>query len=178
MIIFEGKASSPVYLYIENENAQILSADELWGKTVWETDAMLHNMHQDPLLRIAAVGRPAEQGCLYAGIINDLHRAAGRSGVGTVMAAKNLKAVAVRGTLGLGNVKEPVAFMQAVNDGKKVLADNAVTGEGLPTYGTQVLMNIINEVGAMPTRNMREVQFEGAEKISGEAMHEPRAADG
>jgi aldehyde:ferredoxin oxidoreductase len=178
MIIFEGKASSPVYLYIENGNAQLLAADELWGKTVWETDAMLHNMHQDPLLRIAAVGRPAEQGCLYAGIINDLHRAAGRSGVGTVMASKNLKAVAVRGTLGLGNIKQPAVFMQAVNEGKKVLADNAVTGEGLPTYGTQVLMNIINEVGAMPTRNMREVQFEGAEKISGEAMHEPREADG
>jgi len=111
-------------------------------------------------------------------VVNDLHRAAGRSGVGTVMASKNLKAVAVRGTLGVGNIADPKAFMDAVNDGKQVLAENAVTGQGLPTYGTQVLMNVINGMGALPTRNMREVQFEGAEKVSGEAMHEPRASDG
>ena len=53
-----------------------------------------------------------------------------------------------------------------------------MTGQGLPTYGTQVLMNVINEMGAMPTRNHRDVQFEGAKDISGEAMHEPRKTDG
>ena len=68
--------------------------------------------------------------------------------------------------------------MKAVTAGKKVLAENAVTGQGLPTYGTQVLMNVINEVGALPTRNMRETQFEGAAEVSGEAMHEPRKSDG
>ena len=72
----------------------------------------------------------------------------------------------------------PAAFMQAVTAGKQVLAENAVTGQGLPALGTQVLMNVINEVGAMPTRNMREVQFEGASNISGEAMLEPREGDG
>lgn len=178
MIIFEGKSPKPVYLYVENDKAELISADDIWGKSVWEADEMLHNKHQDPLLRIAIVGRSAEQGCLYAAIVNDLHRAAGRSGVGTVMASKNLKAVAVRGTKGVGNIEQPKEFMQAVNDGKKVLAENAVTGEGLPALGTQVLMNVINEVGAMPTRNMREVQFEGASKISGEAMLEPRESDG
>ncbi|MGI9229323.1 MAG: aldehyde ferredoxin oxidoreductase family protein, partial [Gammaproteobacteria bacterium] len=150
----------------------------LWGKSVWEADKALHQKHQDPQMRIALVGRSAEQGCLYAAVVNDLHRAAGRSGVGTVMASKNLKAVAVRGTKGVGNVRDPAAFMKAVNDAKKVLAESEVTGEGLPKFGTQVLMNIINEVGAMPTRNMREVQFEGANKISAEAMHEPRKGDG
>jgi aldehyde:ferredoxin oxidoreductase len=178
MIIFEGRSSEPVYLYLENDKAELLPAGDLWGKSVWDTDAELHRMHQDPLLRIATIGRSAEQGCLYAGVINDLHRAAGRSGVGTVMASKNLKAVAVRGTLGVGNIRDPAAFMAATEAGKKVLAENAVTGDGLPRYGTQVLMNVINEIGAMPTRNMREVQFEGAEKISGEAMNEPRASDG
>ncbi|MEN8260701.1 MAG: aldehyde ferredoxin oxidoreductase N-terminal domain-containing protein, partial [Pseudomonadota bacterium] len=178
MIIFEGRAKTPVYLYVEDDRAQLLPADDLWGKSVWETDELLHNKHQDPLLRIAAIGRAAEQGCLFAGVINDLHRAAGRSGVGTVMASKNLKAVAVRGTLGVGNIKDPAAFIAATEAGKKLLAEGAVTGEGLPQYGTQVLMNVINEVGAMPTRNMREVQFEGAAKISGEAMHEPRKTDG
>jgi aldehyde:ferredoxin oxidoreductase len=178
MVIFEGKSPEPVYLYVENDQAELRSAADLWGKTVWEADEMLHKAHQDPLLRIACVGRSAEAGCLYAAVVNDLHRAAGRSGVGTVMASKNLKAVAVRGTLGVGNIADPKGFMDAVNAGKQVLAENAVTGQGLPTYGTQVLMNVINGMGAMPTRNMREVQFEGAEKISGEAMHEPRASDG
>jgi aldehyde:ferredoxin oxidoreductase len=178
MIIFEGRSPEPVYLFVEDDNAELRSAADLWGKSVWETDEMLHRKHQDPLLRIACIGRSAEAGCLYAAVVNDLHRAAGRSGVGTVMASKNLKAVAVRGTKGVGNIADPARFMQAVNDGKAVLAENAVTGQGLPTYGTQVLMNVINGMGAMPTRNMREVQFEGAEKISGEAMHEPRASDG
>lgn len=178
MFIFQGRAPNPVYLYVENEKAELRPADDIWGKSVWETDELLHRKHQDPLIRIACVGRAAEQGCLYAGVINDMHRAAGRSGVGTVMASKNLKAVVVRGTRGVGRLKDPIRFLQATEEGKKVLADSAVTGQGLPQYGTQVLMNVINEVGAMPTRNMREVQFEGAHRISGEAMHEPRPTDG
>lgn len=178
MIIFEGRAPKPVYLYLENDRAELCSADDLWGKSVWATDEILHTKYQDPLLRIACVGRAAETGCLYAGVVNDLHRAAGRSGVGTVMASKNLKAVAIRGTKGVGNVRDIKAFIKATTAGKQVLKDNAVTGQGLPAMGTQVLMNVINEVGAMPTRNMREVQFEGASKISAEAMHEPRESDG
>ena len=178
MIIFEGKSPSPVYLHVENEKAELLPADGLWGKSVWETDEILHKAHQDPQMRIAAVGRAAESGCLYAAVVNDLHRAAGRSGVGTVMASKNLKAVAVRGTRGVGNIKDPARFMESVKEQKQILAENAVTGQGLPTYGTQVLMNVINELGALPTRNMKEVQFEGAHNISGEAMLEPRASDG
>ncbi|MGB5708386.1 MAG: aldehyde ferredoxin oxidoreductase C-terminal domain-containing protein, partial [Arenicellales bacterium] len=115
---------------------------------------------------------------LYSAIINDLHRAAGRSGVGTVMASKNLKAVAVRGTRGVGNIKDPARFMKSVAEEKQVLAENAVTGQGLPALGTQVLMNVINEIGALPTNNMQLSQFEGAHNISGEAMLEPRKSDG
>jgi len=84
----------------------------------------------------------------------------------------------VRGTKGVGGIKDPMAFMKATTAAKKVLADNAVTGQGLPKFGTQVLMNVINEVGAMPTRNHRDVQFDGAKDISAEAMHEPRKSDG
>jgi len=178
MVIFEGKAPTPVYLYLENDKAELLPADDLWGKSVWETDERLRTRHQDPLIRIACIGRAAEQGNLYAGIVNDLHRAAGRSGVGTVMASKNLKALVCRGTRGVGKIRDPLRFLAATEQAKQVLAEHAVTGQGLPRYGTQVLMNVINEVGAMPTRNMREVQFEDANKISGEAMHEPRATDG
>jgi len=90
------------------------------------------------------------------------------------MGSKNLKAVAIRGTKGV-TVENPAAFFDATNAGKKVLAENPVTGQGLPTYGTQVLMNVINEMGSLPTRNFKDVQFEGAADISGEKMHEVRA---
>ncbi|MBA2352357.1 MAG: aldehyde ferredoxin oxidoreductase family protein [Burkholderiales bacterium] len=178
MIIVEGKAAKPVYLHIENEKVELLPADALWGKTVWETEPWIKKKHQDPLTRVTSIGRAGENQVLYAAIVNDLHRAAGRSGVGAVMGAKNLKAIAVRGTKGVTNIANPKEFMKATFAGKKILADNAVTGQGLPKYGTQVLMNVINEIGASPTRNHRDVQFEGASKISGEAMHEIRATDG
>jgi len=176
MVIFEGKSAEPVYLHINDDQAELISADGIWGKSVWETDEILHAKHQDPNLKISAIGQAGEEGVLFACIVNDLHRAAGRSGVGTVMGSKNLKAVAVRGTQGV-SVKDPVRFMQAVAEKKAILAENAVTGQGLPTYGTQVLMNVINEVGALPTRNASGVQFEGATNISGEAMHEPRGSE-
>jgi aldehyde:ferredoxin oxidoreductase len=178
MVIFEGKSPKPVYLFIEDDNAQLLDADYIWGKTVWETEPAIKTKHQDPLIRVSSIGRSGENGVLYSAIVNDLHRAAGRSGVGAVMGSKNLKAIAVRGTKGVGNLKNPKAFMAAAKEAKKVLAGNAVTGQGLPAYGTQVLMNVINEVGALPTRNHRDVQFDGAKDISAEAMAAPRATDG
>ncbi|MBT4107403.1 MAG: aldehyde ferredoxin oxidoreductase, partial [Proteobacteria bacterium] len=64
------------------------------------------------------------------------------------------------------------------NAAKEILAENAVTGEGLPTHGTQGLMNVINEVGALPTRNGQDVQFDGAHDIGAEAMAEVRESDG
>jgi aldehyde:ferredoxin oxidoreductase len=179
MIIFEGRSPRPVYLLIENGEAQLQDATSLWGATTWETEEKLKRAHQDPQLRVASIGRAGENGVLFAGIVNDLHRAAGRSGVGAVMGSKNLKAVAVRGTLTDAYAPaEPEAFFKAVADAKAVLAANGVTGQGLPAYGTQVLMNIINEVGALPTRNHQDIQFEGAHAISGEAMHLARPTDG
>jgi aldehyde:ferredoxin oxidoreductase len=177
MVILEGKSKKPVYLFISDDEATLLPAGDLWGKTVWETEPAIKAQLQDPQIKISSIGRAGENGVLYAAVMNDLHRAAGRSGVGAVMGSKNLKAIAVRGTKG-DKPNDPKAFMKAVNAGNKVLAENPVTGEGLPTFGTQVLMNVINEIGAMPTRNWREVQFEGAAQISGEAMREPRKSDG
>ena len=178
MVIVEGKSATPVMLNIVNEKAELLPADHLWGKTVWEADKMIHDMTGDAQTRIAAIGRPGENGCLYSAIVNDLHRAAGRSGVGTVMGSKNLKAMAIRGTRGVANIKDPARFMASTMEQKQVLAENAVTGQGLPALGTQVLMNVINEMGALPTNNMQGTQFEGAHNISGEAMLEPRKSDG
>jgi aldehyde:ferredoxin oxidoreductase len=85
MIIIEGRSPQPVYLHIENEQAELLPAGELWGRTVWETEAALRKRHQDPLLRVSSIGRAGENLVLFAAIVNDLHRAAGRSGVGAVM---------------------------------------------------------------------------------------------
>ncbi|MDE2417713.1 MAG: aldehyde ferredoxin oxidoreductase family protein [Burkholderiales bacterium] len=178
MVIFEGKSAKPVYLYVNDDVAELRDASHLWGKSVWETEETLKKSLQDPLTRVSSIGKAGENGVLYAAVVNDLHRAAGRSGVGTVMGSKNLKAIAVRGTKGVGNIRDPKAFMEAVKVSKKVLADNAVTGQGLPAFGTQVLMNVINEVGALPTRNHRDNQFESAKDISAEAMATPRATDG
>ena len=178
MIIFEGRSAKPVYLYVNDDMAELRDAGHLWGTTVWHTEEQLKKDHQDPLLRISSIGGAGENQVLFAAVVNDLHRAAGRSGVGAVMGSKNLKAIAVRGTKGVGNIADPKAFMKVTTEKKKILAENALTGQGLPTYGTQVLMNIINEVGALPTRNHRDVQFEGAKDISAEAMATPRATDG
>jgi aldehyde:ferredoxin oxidoreductase len=178
MVIVEGKSPGPVYLHIENDKATIRDASELWGKSVWDTEPWIKTKHQDPQTRVCSIGRAGENQVLYAAIVNDLHRAAGRSGVGAVMGSKNLKAIAIRGNKGVGNVKHPKEFMKVTFEKKKILAENAVTGQGLPTYGTQVLMNVINEMGAMPTNNHRDVQFEGAKDISGEKMHEKRPTDG
>ena len=178
MVIFEGKSAKPVYLHIENDKVELLDAAYIWGKSVWDTEELIKTKHQDPQMRVSSIGRAGENLVYYAAIVNDLHRAAGRSGVGAVMGSKNLKAIAVRGTVGVRNIRDPKGFMRATTEAKKVLADNAVTGQGLPKYGTQVLMNVINEMGASPTRNHRDVQFEGASKISGEAMHEKRPTDG
>ncbi|MEQ8824374.1 MAG: aldehyde ferredoxin oxidoreductase family protein [Filomicrobium sp.] len=177
MIILEGKSPTPVYLCVIDDKVELLDASEIWGTSVWNADEWIKAKHQDPMMHVATIGISGENGVLYSAIVNDLHRAAGRSGVGAVLGSKNLKAVAVRGTNGV-KVKDPRAFLKATNDGKKVLAENAVTGSGLPSYGTQVLMNAINEAGAMPTRNSREVQFEGAHDISAEAMATPRSSDG
>jgi aldehyde:ferredoxin oxidoreductase len=178
MVIFEGKSPTPVYLYVNDDVAELRDAAHLWGKSVWETEGLLKTSLQDPLTRVSSIGKAGENGVLFAAVVNDMHRAAGRSGVGAVMGSKNLKAIAVRGTKGVGNLRDPKAFMDAVKAGKKVLAENGVTGTGLPAMGTQVLMSVINEVGALPTRNHRDNQFEGAKDIGAEAMATPRKTDG
>lgn len=178
MVIFEGASPKPVYLYINDDHAELRDASHLWGQSVWKTEEALKKAHQDPLLRISSIGLAGENKVLYAAIVNDLHRAAGRSGVGAVAGSKNLKAIAVRGTKGVANVANPKDFIKVTFEKKKILADNAVTGQGLPTYGTQVLMNVINEIGALPTRNHKDIQFEGAKDISAEAMATPRPTDG
>jgi aldehyde:ferredoxin oxidoreductase len=95
---------------------------------VWETEDTLKKSLQDPLTRVSSIGKAGENKVLFAAVVNDMHRAAGRSGVGAVMGSKNLKAIAVRGTKGVGNLHNPKEFMKVVAEKKKILADNGVTG--------------------------------------------------
>src|SRR4051812_33861935 len=78
MVIVEGAAAKPVYLSISDDKAELRDASDLWGKTTWQTEEILHRKHQDPQLRISSIGRAGENQALFSCIINDLHRAAGR----------------------------------------------------------------------------------------------------
>lgn len=173
MVILEGRASSPCYLWVYNETVEIREADHLWGRTVWETEERLRAELGVPDTIIASIGPAGENLVRFACIMNDLHRAAGRSGVGAVMGSKNLKAIAVRGTGGV-TLADPPAFMKGMWEMKEKLRESPVTSQGLPMYGTEVLVNVINEHGALPTRNHQQSVFEEAEDISGETLTETR----
>ncbi|MDI9389836.1 MAG: aldehyde ferredoxin oxidoreductase family protein [Synergistota bacterium] len=168
MIIIEGKAAESAYLWIFNDRVELRCAAKLWGKSTHEaTDIIVSET--DPEAKVACIGPAGEKLVKFACVINDKHRAAGRTGVGAVMGSKNLKAIAVRGTKGI-RVADPKRFMEAVIDARKKLEASPVNSQGLPAYGTNVLVNIINAVGGFPTRNFQESVFEGAEKISGETF--------
>lgn len=171
-IIFEGKADKPVYLHINDDKIELKHAEHLWGKTVMETtDILLQENEEDA--RVACIGPAGEKQVLFATVMNDKDRAAGRSGIGAVMGSKNLKAVIVKGTKGVG-VANKTDFMKATLDSREKIMSNPVSGKGggLATYGTQVLMNILNESYALPTNNWQTSRFEDADKIGGENLTE------
>lgn len=170
LIIIEGKSKDPVYLFIEDGKVEFKDAKHLWGKTTHEaTDQILAETDMDA--KVACIGPAGEKLVRFACIVNDKHRAAGRSGVGAVMGSKNLKAVAVKGS-GSVLIANREAFRKATLDGFEKVKANPVTSGGLPAYGTAILVNVINQHGLFPTRNFQEGVFEGAEKISGETIAE------
>ncbi len=169
MVIVEGKAAEPVYLWIYDDAVEIKNARHLWGKTTWETEDMIREESGVPDAVVASIGPAGERLVRFACIINDRHRAAGRSGVGAVMGSKNLKAIAVRGTRGV-TVANPRAFLEATWAAKARMAKNPVTGSGLARFGTLATMDPINEVGALPTHNHQGGQFEGVKQIGAGAL--------
>jgi aldehyde:ferredoxin oxidoreductase len=154
---------------------ELRSAEHLWGKGVFETEDTLKAETGLPDCSIAAIGPAGENRVLFAAIVNEKFRAAGRSGVGAVMGSKNLKAIAVRGT-GAVRIARPAEMMAAQWAMKQDLQEAPLTAEGLPQYGTLALMNVINENGALPTNNFQQAQFDRAEKISGEELRATRLA--
>lgn len=169
MIIFEGKAEKPVYLWIENDKVEIHSAETLWGmKTDDTTDELLKVTH--PEAKVACIGPAGENLVKYACVINDKGRAAGRSGVGAVMGSKNLKAIAVRGTRGV-TVADPKGFRDAILAAQKEFKDPYMS-QVIGQYGTADVVEFSNEVGLLPTRNSQAGVFEHASRISGALMAE------
>jgi len=170
LIIVEDQADSPVYISIKDDNVEIKDASHLWGKVTTEVSSLLKEELGEKT-KILNIGPAGEKLSKIAAIMNDVDRAAGRSGVGAVMGSKNLKAIAVSGT-GKVAIHNPDLLKQVVSRVNKQIRENGVTGAGLPTYGTAVLVNIINENGAFPVNNFQSSQFDKAEDISGETLAE------
>ncbi len=177
MIIFEGRAPKPVYLNIRNDLADLLDAEEfIWGKTVWETEDLVRQRHMDNEIKLASIGVAGEEGVLFAAVVNDRDRAAGRSGVGTVMGSKNLKTISVRGTVGVA-VDDPKRFLEAITTANARLNATA-DRDRRAAIGTMAMMDVNQAWGSLPTRNCQDVQFEGEENINVAAMTRIRPSDG
>lgn len=169
-IVITGKADKPVYLWLHNGKAELHDATHLWGKTTKLVDQMLKDELGDPKVQIAQIGPAAEKGVLFSSIVNMVNRNNGRTGMGTVMASKNLKAVAVRGTAKVtaANSKK---ILELARQGAKDVKNNPDV-DGLAVHGTASVVAYQNDAGTLPTRNYTEGQFEGVAKISGETMTE------
>jgi aldehyde:ferredoxin oxidoreductase len=163
-LIFEGKAEKPVYLWIEDDKVEIRDASHLWGKQVPETTETLY-AETKPDAKVACIGPAGENLSQIAAIMNDMHRAAGRSGVGAVMGSKNLKAVVVRGT-GAVTLADKGAFMDTVVRAIAAARKGRITSR----FGTAANINPMNAVGGLPTANFQESHFPTADKVSGETL--------
>ncbi|MCC5439484.1 aldehyde ferredoxin oxidoreductase family protein [Clostridium botulinum] len=170
MIIVQGKSEVPVYVNIEDDKIEIKEAEHLWGKTSLETTKILCNENNERA-KVLCIGPAGEKLSLMAAIMNDIDRAAGRGGVGAVMGSKNLKAIVVKGSGKVKVVNEEEAKKVSLEK-IKILREDPVAGGGLPTYGSAVLVNIINENGVHPVRNFQKSYTDEADKISGETLTE------
>lgn len=166
-VIFEGKADKPVYVWIKDDQVEIRDAAHLWGKWVPDTTEAVRN-ETDADASVACIGPAGEKLALIASIQNEMQRAAGRGGLGAVMGSKNLKAIALRGTNAV-RVADVKGLQDAVGAARAKLAANPIA-QGLNRHGTEILINIHNEIGCLPTRNYHDGQFAAAEKISGETL--------
>ncbi len=169
MVIIRGASEKPVYLSIVDGEADLKSAEDLWGKNTFDTCRILNKRVGGKFTSTACIGPAGEHLVNMACIINDEHRAAGRTGMGAVMGSKKLKAIVVS-----GNSKPEIAEEERYREISKACLDklrkNSVTAEGLPTYGTAILVNIINNSGILPFKNWQDGTNPDADKISGETM--------
>ena len=176
-IFIEGRSPKPVYLFITENKVELRDASHLWGKDVHSTTDLVIEELKEELgddakhVKVAAIGPAGENLVKFAAIMNDKNRAAGRGGHGAVFGYKRLKAIAVRGHL-KPEIKLRDAYKAAAKKAVIKHRENLVTNEGLPAYGTAILVNIINNAGMLPTRNFQTGVFKDADKVSGETLAE------
>lgn len=169
-IVIQGCSPRPVYLWIHEGQAEIRNADHLWGLTTAETKQQILAELTDPHIRLAMIGPAGEHQVKFASIMHDLNYAAGRTGMGAVMGSKNLKAIAVRGRENIQPAKADI-----VRPIGRWLSQSVETNPGLlgmRTNGTAGLVNSLNALGALPTRNFQSAVFDRADDISGEKITE------
>ena len=170
MIIIQGKASDPVYLWINGDHAELRSASHVWGRTTHETEDILLK-ETDPKARVACIGPGGERLVKFASIMNERDRTAGRSGVGAVMGSKNLKAIVVRGT-GEVPLSDPEGFRKVCRTYLDKFQEG-IKKAGPPLlrlHGTAVTVMATQNRGVLPTRNFRQGTFEGWENLHGESL--------
>ncbi|MDO9535364.1 MAG: aldehyde ferredoxin oxidoreductase family protein [Bacillota bacterium] len=173
-ILFKGRAPSPVFLLIRGDRVSLESAAFLWGKNTDQTIRLLKDKFPAEGKRrygIACIGRAGENGVAFACIMNDRGNTCGRGGLGAVMGSKNLKAVVVGGeeTVPLADDE---AFEEYRRDILRLLVASPVSSKGLSSFGTSVLVNLINYMKLLPTDNFRRVYFEEAYEVSGEKIRD------
>jgi len=169
-IIVEGKAEDPVYLWIHNGEVEVRNASHLWGKITGQTQRIIKDEVNDARARVLCIGPAGENLVRYACLISDMVHAAGRSGIGAVMGAKNLKAIAVRGTKKIEWADEKRVRELAKKASKEVW--EGAYGDLLYKHGSAGDLDDLNESGRLPTMAFRRCTFEGAKKITGETMTE------
>jgi len=176
-LIFKGKAETPVYAYIEDEKLELRDASEVWGMGVHDTVKHFREKYGEKDLTVMTIGPAGENQVKFACWVNEDDRASGRGGTGCVGGSKNLKAVVVKAKKQFPKPKNKEAWKPAHQRALATIMDEAnVTSPrkgGLSVYGTNVLMNITSEMGALPSYNCRVTSFmEKAELISGEWVNE------
>ncbi len=169
-LVIRGRAPKPVFLWIKDGQVEVRPAEHLWGLQTWPAQDAIRGELGDARVRVAQVGPAGENQVLYAAVMHDINRAAGRNGLGAVMGSKNLKAVAVRGTQNV-----PVAERKPVTAVSKWLGENYKTLAAWatnPGRGTQDSLKHWGYVGALPTANFGQPVFEEAPLLSGERNYE------
>lgn len=168
-LLIEGKARKPVYLLISGENIKIVSAENLWGKDTFQATEFFLGKY--PRAQTLVIGQAGENRVRYASVIAGFQGAFGRSGLGAVWGAKNLKAIVVRGSHLRGSQKVKIAqpdfFSQLVKEAKKRISDNPQIQQ-LSRYGTNVLLEYKQALGQLPTRHHTAGRFEEADKLGSE----------
>jgi len=172
IIIIEGKAENPTYLWINDSNVELRDASHLWGKLTYEAETRLKEEVGDSTARVAVIGPAGENLSNIAIVRNDYWHRCGRGGVGAVMGSKNLKAVVVRGSQGvrIADPKALINYILTTVEDKITRGRAAVVANGLMNYGTLSGISGMNAANILATRNFQKGQFEGAQEMDLDAV--------